>query len=83
MTDSDHAFSESLLSPVTFADRLGGIEELSTLVGWVVARTSAGEVFDVEELRAALWRVGEKWRLLAGRVEAVPVSASDVGERPI
>lgn len=65
-----------LFVPLSFGDRLAGVEHAATLIGWVVPRASAEEELDVARLEEALWRVGERWRLLAGRIEEDGVSGA-------
>lgn len=68
--------SHSLLSRLSFMDRVFGIDGLSTHCGYVLPRESANELPDVAELEGAMGRVADKWRLVAGRVELGEVSPS-------
>lgn len=76
---ADSTANSELLVPLSFGDRLAGVEHAATLLGWVVPRSSLEEGLDSTKLESALGRVGEKWRLLAGRVEMDQASESSRG----
>ncbi len=74
-TDAGAAPRSSLLNGLSFMDRIFGIDGLSTHCGYVLPRQSPVEALDVAQLEAAVRRVADKWRLIAGRVELSEVSA--------
>lgn len=57
--------------PLTVFDN--SFERSTFLTGWLVQGT-----IDTDAFRAALSRLTEKWRVLAGRLEAIPDVSSNV-----
>jgi hypothetical protein len=78
-TDASDALPSSMLNRLSFMDRIFGIDGLSTHCCYVLPRRSSGETLDVGKLEAAMERVADKWRLIAGRVELGEVSVRGVG----
>ena len=64
----------SVFSPLSFVDRIFGIDGLSTHCCYVLPRRSTAEELDPGKLKRAMERVADKWRLIAGRVELGEVS---------